>query len=193
VEVESGRGRLATLGTRRWIALAAVAVLGLLAAAYVISRGRPRNTAQPKIRSLAVLPLKNLSGDPTQEYRCDGMTEALIARLSGMHDLRVISRTSVMQFKNSQLSVPDIARLLHVDAIVEGSVMRQDNRIRVTAQLIRGSTDEHFWSETYDRELRDVFAVQSELAQSIAEKVQVTVTGAEHARLTGASRHARSI
>ena len=114
------------------------------------------------------------------------MTEALIARLSGMHDLRVISRTSVTQFKNPQLSVPEIARLLHVDAVVEGSVMRQDNRIRVTAQLIRGPTDEHFWSETYDRELRDVFAVQSELARAIAEKVQVTVTGAEHDRLTAA-------
>ena len=114
------------------------------------------------------------------------MTDALIGRLSRMHDLRVISRTSVMQFKNPQLSVPEIARMLNVDAVVEGSVMRQDNRIRVTAQLIRGSTDEHFWSETYDRELRDVFAVQSELAQSIAEKVQVTVTGEEHARLTAA-------
>ena len=176
----------ATLLSRRWIALAGVAVLGLLAAAYVMSRGRTGNAAQPKIRSLAVLPLKNLSGDPTQEYLGDGMTDALIDRLSRMHNLRVISRTSVMRFKNPQLSVPEIAKMLHVDAIVEGSVMREDNRIRVTAQLIRGATDEHFWSETYDRELRDVFAVQSELAQSIAEKVQVTVTGEEHARLTAA-------
>jgi TolB-like protein/Tfp pilus assembly protein PilF len=180
-----GRSR-ATLRGRRWLALAAVVVLGLLAAAYVMYRGRTRNVAQPKIRSLAVLPLKNLSGDPTQEYLGDGMTDALIDRLSRMHNLRVISRTSVMRFKNPQLSVPDIAKMLNVDAIVEGSVMRQDNRIRVTAQLIRGATDEHFWSETYDRELRDVFAVQSELAQSIAEKVQVTATGEEHARLTAA-------
>ncbi len=141
---------------------------------------------QPKIGSLAVLPLKNLSGDPTQEYLADGMTDALIARLSTMHGLRVISSTSVMQFKNPRMSVPEIARTLHVDAVVEGSVMRQNSRIRVTAQLIRGSTDEHFWSETYDRDLRDVFAVQSELAQSIAEKVRVTITGAEHARLTAA-------
>jgi TolB-like protein len=114
------------------------------------------------------------------------MTDALIARLSTMHDLRVISYTSVTQFKTLQLSVPQIAKMLHVDAVVEGSVMRQDNRIRVTAQLIRGSTDEHFWSETYDRELRDVFAVQSELARSIAGKVQVTITGAEQARLIAA-------
>jgi TolB-like protein/Flp pilus assembly protein TadD len=186
LEVQADHGPGAKPRARSWIALAAVGVFGLLATAYIMSRSRPANTAHPKIRSLAVLPLKNLSGDPTQEYLGDGMTEALIARLSGMHDLRVISRTSVMQFKNSQLSVPEIARLLHVDAVVEGSVMRQDNRIRVTAQLIRGSTDEHFWSETYDRELRDIFAVQSELARSIAEKVQVTVTGAEHARLTAA-------
>jgi TolB-like protein/Tfp pilus assembly protein PilF len=174
------------LRTRRWLAIAAVGLLGLLAAAYFISRGRSGNAVQSKIRSLAVLPLKNLSGDPTQEYLGDGMTDALIDRLSRMHNLRVISRTSVMRFKNPQVSVPEIARMLHVDAIVEGSVMRQDNRIRVTAQLIRGATDEHFWSETYDRELRDVFAVQSELAQSIAEKVQVTATGEEHARLTAA-------
>ncbi len=131
-----------------------------------------------------MLPLKNLTGDPTQEYIVDGMTDALIARLSGIHDLRVISRTSVMRFKDPQLSVPEIAKMLHVDAIVEGSVMREGNRIRVTAQLIRGATDEHFWSETYDRELSDSLSLQSELAQSIAKKVEVTVTGAEHERLT---------
>jgi TolB-like protein/tetratricopeptide (TPR) repeat protein len=183
---EADRGRGSLLPVRGWIALAGVAVVGLLAAAFAISRGHTANAAPAKITSLAVLPLKNLSGDPTQEYLGDGMTDALIDRLSRMHNLRVISRTSVMRFKNPQISVPEIARLLHVDAIVEGSVMRQDNRIRVTAQLIRGATDEHFWSETYDRELRDVFAVQSELAQSIAEKVRVTATGEEHQRLTAA-------
>ena len=188
VEAEAGSHRdlEATLSARGWLVLAAVGVLGLLAVAYVVSRGRTGNAAQPKIRSLAVLPLKNLSGDPAQEYLADGMTDELIGRLSRIHDLRVISRTSVMRFKNPQISVPEIARMLHVDAIVEGSVMREGNRIRVTAQLIRGATDEHFWSETYDRELRDVFAVQSELAQSIAEKVQVTVTGEERQRLTAA-------
>jgi TolB-like protein/Tfp pilus assembly protein PilF len=186
VEAEPDHGPGPTLRARRWLALAVVGVLGLLAVAYVISRSRTPNAAQPKIRSLAVLPLKNLSGDPAQEYLSDGMTDALIDRLSRMHNLRVISRTSVMRFKNPQLSVPEIARTLNVDAIVEGSVLRQDNRIRVTAQLIRGATDEHFWSETYDRELRDVLNVQSELAQSIAEKVQVTATGEEHQRLTAA-------
>ncbi len=109
---------------RWWLAIAAVGLLGLMAAAYVTPWGRrPGNALQPKIGSLAVLPLKNLSGDPTQEYLGDGMTDALIDRLSRMHNLRVISRTSVMRFKNPQLSVPQIARMLNVDAIVEGSVM----------------------------------------------------------------------
>ena len=176
----------ATLRARSWLVLAAVSVVVLLAAAYIISRVSPKNAVQPKIGSLAVLPLKNLSGDPTQEYLADGISDELIGRLSRIHNLRVISRTSVMRFKNPQVSVPEIAKMLRVDAIVEGSVLREGNRIRVTAQLIRGATDEHFWSETYDRELRDVFTVQSELAQSIAEKVKVTVTGEERQRLTEA-------
>jgi TolB-like protein/Flp pilus assembly protein TadD len=181
----AGQDRGAARWTR-WIALAGVGLLSLLTAAYLISHSRSGNAVQPKIRSLAVLPLKNLSGDPNQEYLSDGMTDALIDRLSSMHNLRVISRTSVMRFKNPQQSVPEIARMLHVDAVVEGSVMRQDNRIRVTAQLIRGATDEHFWSERFDRDLRDVFAVQSELAETIAAKVQITATGEERARVTAA-------
>jgi len=183
---EGDHARRTTLQARRWLALAALAVIALLTGAYTLYHGRAGSAANSKIKSLAVLPLKNLSGDATQEYLADGMTDALIGRLSAIHDLRVISRTSVMRFKNPQLSVPEIARTLNVDAIVEGSVMREGNRIRVTAQLIRGSTDEHFWSETYDRELRDVFTLQGELAQSIAEKVKVTVTGEEHERLTAA-------
>jgi TolB-like protein/DNA-binding winged helix-turn-helix (wHTH) protein/Tfp pilus assembly protein PilF len=171
---------------RRWLAVIVAAVIGLLAIAYVTSRDRTHNAARSKIKSLAVLPLKNLSGDPAQEYLADGMTEALIGRLAAIHDLRVVSHTSVMRFRNPQLSAPDIARTLGVDALVEGSVIRDGSRIRVTAQLIRAATDEHFWSETYDRELRDALALQSELAQSIAEKVQVTVTGEEHERLTAA-------
>ena len=190
---EDDRGRAAAPRARRWLVLAAVALVGLLAVAYVMSRGRTGNAARPKITSLAVLPLKNLSGDPTQEYLADGMTDALIGRLSAIHDLRVISRTSVMRFKNPQMSVPDIARMLRVDAIVEGSIMRDGDRIRVTAQLIRGATDEHFWSETYDRELQDALALQSDLAQSIADKVEVTVTGEEHNRLATARQVAPDV
>src|SRR5262249_24557071 len=174
------------LSKRLIVLLEIVAVAAIVTVALVINRGGAKSTSQPAIRSLAVLPLKNLSGDPTQDYLADGMTEALIGRLSGIHDLRVISRTSVMGFKDRQLSAPEIARSLQVDALVEGSVMREGNRIRVYAQLIRGSTDEHFWSESYDRELRDVLSLQSDVAQSIARKVEVTVTGKEHERLTAA-------
>ena len=167
-----------------------IAALAVLAFGMVLYRASSaRRVSQPAIKSLAVLPLKNLSGDATQEYLADGMTEALIGRLAGIHDLRVISRTSSMQFKDTQLSVPEIARTLHVDAVVEGSVIREGNRIRVHAQLIRASTDEHFWSETYDRELPDVLALQSDVAQSIARRVEVTLTGEENARL----RAARSV
>jgi TolB-like protein/Tfp pilus assembly protein PilF len=169
----------------RWLAVAAIVVLSLIVA-YAMLRNQAKVAARPKIRSLAVLPMKNMTGDPNQEYLADGMTEALIGRLSNIHDLRVISRTSVMRFKNPQISVPEIAKALNVDAIVEGSLMRDGNRIRVTAQMIRASTDEHFWSQTYDRDLRDVFTVQSELAQSIAAKVAATATGAEHERLAAA-------
>jgi serine/threonine protein kinase len=169
---------------RGWLALAGLALAALLALAYAGYRDRTEHAGRPRVKSLAVLPLKNLSGDPRQEYLADGMTEALIGRLSEIHDLRVISRTSVMRFRDPQISVPEIARTLGVDAIVEGSTMREGNRIRVTAQLIRGATDEHFWSETYDRELQDALTLQSDLAQSIAEKVEATVTGEEHQRLT---------
>ena len=180
----------ASTSLRRWLAVAgavavvlAVAVVGV---AYVMHRGHTAAVAPAKIRSVAVLPLKNMTGDPNQEYFADAMTDALIDRLSRIQGLRVISRTSVMRFKDPQMSVPEIAKTLNVDAIVEGSVMRDGNRMRVTAQMIRGATDEHFWSETYDRELRDVFPLQSELAQSIAAHVEATATGEEHARLAAA-------
>ena len=169
-----------------WWALAAIVFPALLAAAWLASRDRAKDMAQPRIQSLAVLPMKNLSGDPSQDYLADGITEALIGRLAEIHNLRVISHTSVMRFRNPQLSVPEIARMLGVDAVVEGSVTREGSRIRVTAQLIRGATDTHFWSETYDREMRDALNLESELAQSIAEKVEVTVTGEEHQRLSSA-------
>ena len=173
------------LPVRVWMLLAGVAVLVLFVVALMLYRGRgARATGQPAIKSLAVLPLKNLSGDASQEYLADGMTEELIGRLAAIHDLRVISRTSVMGFKDTRMSAPEIAKALHVDALVEGSVIREGNRIRVHAQLIRGATDEHFWSKTYDRELRDVLALESDVAQSIAGKVEVTVTGKERERLT---------
>ena len=172
--------------TRPWVALAVVVTVVLLATGYLTFRLRRTASVPPHIHSLAVLPFRNLSGSASQDYLADGVTEALIGRLAGIHDLRVISHTSVMRFKNPQLSVPEIAKALGVDAVVEGSVIRDGTQIRVTAQLIRGATDEHFWSETYDRELRDALTLESEIAQEIAEKVEVTVTGREHARLAAA-------
>jgi TolB-like protein/DNA-binding winged helix-turn-helix (wHTH) protein/Tfp pilus assembly protein PilF len=184
-EVPATKKRSAS--TRLWVLLGAAAVLAFFAVMLVLGRGRsPKAAKQTSIKSLAVLPLKNLSGDPTQEYLADGITEALIGRLAGIRDLRVISRTSVMHFKDTQLAVPEIARTLSVDALVEGSVIREGSRIRVHAQLIRAATDEHFWSESYDRELRDVLSLESDVAQSIARKVEVTVTGKEQERLTAA-------
>ena len=164
--------------------LGGVAVLAVLAVAYVLTRDHALHAARSKITSLAVLPLKNLSGDPAQEYLADGMTEEVIGRLSMIRGLRVISRTSVMQFKDTHMSAPEIAKVLHVDAIVEGSVIRDGDRVRVHAQLIRGATDDHFWSETYDREMRDALALESDVAQTIARKVETTVTGEERQRLS---------
>ena len=183
----SDRSATAAPRARLWVALAGVLCLCGLAAAWLGIRHRATVAVQPEVRSLAVLPLRNLSGDPAQEYLADGITEALIGRLSNIHDLRVISHTSVIRFKNPQISIPEIARALGVDAVVEGSVMKEGDRIRVTAQLIRGTSDEHLWSETYDRQMRDALTLESELAQAVAQKVQVTVTGEEHRRLSSAA------
>jgi TolB-like protein/Flp pilus assembly protein TadD len=175
-------------GVRRryWPVLAGAALAVLLTAVYFAFRTPAKSAVQPRIRSIAVLPMRNLSGDKSQDYLAEGMTEALIDRLSGIHNLRVVSHTSVMRFKDPQQSVPEIAKALDVDALVEGSVIRDGSRIRVTAQLIRGASDEHFWSQTYDREMRDALSLESELAQSIAAKVKATVTGQEQQRLAAA-------
>ena len=187
VDAESDHRPKGTPQARLWLVVAGMAALALLSVTYALIRSHAGNSRQAKISSLAVLPLKNLSGDSTQEYLADGMTEALIGRLSGIHDLRVISRTSVMRFKDTQLSVPEIARTLRVDAIVEGSVIREGSRIRVHAQLIRGATDEHIWSEEYPREYRSLLEVQEEVARRIAEQIQISVTPEDRARL--ASTH----
>ena len=167
-----------------WVVLA-LTVVGA-AAGYLGWRHMEQRSAGPPIRSLAVLPLKNLSGDASQEYLADGITEALIGRLAGLHELRVTSRTSAMRFKDTKQTVPEIGKMLGVDAVVEGSVIREGSRMRVSAQLIRAATDEHLWSETYDREMHDALPLESELAREIAEKVRVTVTGEEQQRLVAA-------
>jgi TolB-like protein len=124
------------------------------------------------IRSLAVIPLVNLTGDPGQEYFADGMTEELITELSRSSDLRVVSRTSVMRYKKTDKSLPEIARELNVDGIVEGSVARSGERVRITAQLIEAKTDANLWAETFDRDARDVLALQADVANAIATTVK---------------------
>ena len=133
---------------------------------------------------IAVLPLQNLSGAPEQEYFADGMTEALITDLSRVRALRVISRTSIMQYKQPSKTVPEIARELGVDVVLEGSVFRSGNRVRVTAQLIDAASDEHLWADNFDRDLRDVLALQDDVSAAIVRAVKVALTPVEQARLS---------
>jgi serine/threonine-protein kinase len=138
------------------------------------------------VGSIAVLPLANLSGDPAQEFFADGMTEALIADLAKISSLKVISRTSVMRYRGSTRPLPEIARELGVDAVIEGSVQRSNERIRITAQLIDASSDRHLWADSYDRSAQDVLALQSDVARAIAVQVRARVSPDEAARLQNA-------
>jgi serine/threonine-protein kinase len=148
----------------------------------------PARSRTTRISALAVLPLMNLSRDPEQDYLADGMTEALILDLSKLSALRVTSRTSVMRYKNTTKSVPEIAAELAVDAVLEGSVQRAGDRVRITAQLIHGGTDAHLWSESYDRDLSDILAVQSEVAQAITREIKVKVSKRERVRMSRVRR-----
>jgi len=144
------------------------------------------HAAAPRIESLAVLPLANLSRDPEQDYFADGMTEALIANLAQVSALRVISRTSAMHYKGTNKTLPQIARELNVDAVIEGTVQRYGNRVQVTAQLIHGQTDVHLWAKTYERDSQDVLVMQSDLAQAIVGEIQVRLTPQERQHLASA-------
>jgi TolB-like protein len=128
--------------------------------------------ARPRIESLAVLPLENLARDPEQEYFADGMTESLISDLAKIGSLRVVSRTSALRFRGVARPLPEVARELGVDAVVEGSVLRVGDRVRITARLIEAATDRPIWSERYERDLHDVLTLQSEVAATIAEAIQ---------------------
>jgi len=144
------------------------------------SRNAP---APPNIRAIAVLPLRNVAGDPTQEYFVDGMTEAIISDLSRIKALRVISRTSAMKYKGSALTVPEIARELNVDAVLEGSALLIGNRVRVSVQLISARADETLWADRYDRSLEDVLGLQTELAETVAREIAVQLTPSEMTQL----------
>jgi TolB-like protein/tetratricopeptide (TPR) repeat protein len=172
-----------TLPRRGYKFLAPVEAIGSDASAGQLHAAGP----DPKnIRSLSVLPLAELSGDPAQGYFADGMTEALITSLAKIEKLRVISRTSVMQYRGTRKSLPRIARELNVDAVLEGSVLRSGERIRITAQLIHAPSDQHLWAESYERDFRDVLALQDEIARQVAGQVRIILTPEEQARLEGA-------
>jgi TolB-like protein/class 3 adenylate cyclase len=148
----------------------------------------PAAAISSPIRSLAVLPLQNISGDPEQQYFADGMTEALISDLGRVGSLRVISRTSAMQYQGVHRPLPEIARELNVDAIIEGTVLRVGNEVRITAQLIDARSDHHLWSESYQRDFQDLLALQGEVAHAITEKIELELTPQEQARLRQTKR-----
>jgi TolB-like protein/DNA-binding winged helix-turn-helix (wHTH) protein/lipoprotein NlpI len=180
--------------------LTRIAVLLLLGAmvaigTWAIAKWRAGRTVPEaaNIRSIAVLPLQNLSGDPSQDYFADGMTEELTTNLGKISSLKVISRTSAQNYRSSYKSAPQIARELNVQAIVEGSVMRSGNKVRITTQLIDAQHDKHLWAESYDRDLGDILAVQNAVALEIARQVRIKLTSLEQQRLaqhTPVNQHA---
>jgi TolB-like protein/Tfp pilus assembly protein PilF len=145
-------------------------------------------SSSAEIHSLAVLPLENLSGDQAQEYFVDGMTDELITDLASIARLRVISRTSTVHYKGTRKTIPEIAQELNVDAVVEGSVVRSANKVRIRAQLIRVSPEEHLWAESYERDFPDVLALQRDVAKAIADEIKIKLTPEEKARLADARK-----
>ena len=169
---------------RAWVL--ALGLAASIAAAFAFNlagiRSRVFARSVPPIRSIAVLPLQNLSGDAAQEYFVDGMTDALITELAQFSSLRVISRTSAMHYKGSHQALPEIARELNVDAVVEGSVIRSGNRVRITAQLLEARSDRHLWAKAYDRDTREIMSLQQDVADSIAHEIQAKLTPQENLR-----------
>lgn len=176
----------APAGWWRWLLLGGAAALAAAALFYAFRSPSASATVRSPITALAVLPLNNLSGDPSQEYFADGMTEALIANLAHIRAIRVVSRTSVMRFKGASRSVPEIGQALGVDAIVEGSVQRSGARVRINVQLVHAPTDTHLWARQYERELTDVLKLQADVARAVVEEIQVQITAEERARLGSA-------
>jgi TolB-like protein/DNA-binding winged helix-turn-helix (wHTH) protein len=175
-----------TSSIQRRLLLAGLAALVAGGLVFALRLTPATNAERPLITAIAVLPLENLSDDPSQEYFVDGMTEALIGSLARIRALRVVSRTSVMRFKGAAAPLTEIARALNVDAVLEGSVQRTSDRVRVSLQLIHAPTDAHLWSREYERELTDVLKLQSDVARAVADEVQARVTAEERARLASA-------
>jgi eukaryotic-like serine/threonine-protein kinase len=179
------------MSSRGWVLLAAVILIVSMASAVALNLGGMRDrlfgtSAVPHVGSVAVLPLTNLSHDPEQEYFADGMTDELITDLAKISALRVIARTSVMEYKATQKPIAQIAKDLGVDALVEGTVMRSGNKVRITAQLIHVPTEKHLWAESYERDLRDVLSLQNDLARTIAQQIRVQLTPQQQTQLSRA-------
>ena len=171
-----------------WKVAAGLAFVALVALLFGVNLGGIRSrifakSRAPRIHAIAVLPLVNLSSDPNQEYFSDGMTDELITELAKFGNLRVISHTSVERYKNSKRALPEIARELGVDAVVEGRVMRSGDKVRITAQLIDARTDQHLWAQSYERDLKDVLTMQAGVAQRIAAQVGVSLSPTEESRI----------
>src|SRR6201987_14775 len=160
-----------------------VLLLLLVAAGLAARKLHSGNRPAPAIRSLAVLPFESLSNDASQDYFADGMTDELISDLGQISALRVISRTSVMSYKHARKPLPQIARELSVDAVVEGTVLRSGNEVRITAQLIEASADKHLWSQSYEGELRNTLALQNDVARALADQIRINLNPAEQAAL----------
>jgi TolB-like protein/DNA-binding winged helix-turn-helix (wHTH) protein len=169
-----------------WISITAFAMVVVLLLALNVRDMRSRllgKTGLPQIHSIAVLPLENLSGDPAQEFFADGMTDALITDLAQVGSMRVISRTSVMQYKGAHKPLSEIAAALKVDAVVEGTVARSEKRVRITAQLIEARTDRHLWAARYERDLTNILALQDDVARGIVTEIQAKLTPQDQSRL----------
>jgi TolB-like protein/Flp pilus assembly protein TadD len=182
VNAEGDRGPKGTPRAHRWLVLGGVAVLALLASTYVLTRSPAGRTTQPRITSLAVLPLNNLTGDPEQEYFADGMTEALITELGKVSKPSVISRQSIMQYKGSKKPLQEIARELNVDAVLEGAVERSGDRVRVSVHLERVSPESQVWANEYSSNIGDVMGLEDDIARAISDEIQVRLTPDERIR-----------
>jgi TolB-like protein/tetratricopeptide (TPR) repeat protein len=172
-----------TWGVRRWLVLAGVAAVALISVTYILTRSHAVNATGPKIKSLAVLPLRNFSGDPGQQYFVDGLTEELTTDLAKLGNLRVISHSSAVLYADSHKPLPQIAKDLNVDAVLTGTVERSANRVRVHANLVRPGTDEVLWAETYNRDVDDVLRLEGEVSQAIAHEVGIKLTPQAQHRL----------
>jgi len=176
------RGRVIVAAAALFLVVLATTAVWVFYRYYVLP---PQN---PQIHSLAVLPLENLSRDPNQDFFAEGMTDALINDLAQIGNLRVISRTSIMQFRNTRRPLPEIARVLNVDAVVEGSVVWSNDRVRITVELIQATSDKHLWAQSYERNLTDILKLQDEVSRAIAGEIQVSLTPDVSQRLSSSKQ-----